>query len=331
MKNYVKSYFNYPSTVVVLDDNKTFLDDLSLILRPRQCEMSRFFSQPQKALSYLKKQNYIYKNYDYFLETFKAVELDADDRDIISKINFNNILNLIYNKERFNEVSVVVVDYFMPEMNGLEFFKKIEEIPAKKILLTGNSDYQLAVNAFNQGLIDRFILKEDGMEDKILDSINELKNMYFQEFSIALLQAFNKGIKRTDQYVKVFTDWYNKNSIKEHYQCGGNGSCVGFDNNGEIHCLLITSEAEMYNYIDVIKEEPNNSTILKSLEPKEKSLFFLTEKEKCQPVSGWDKHMFKTRGSFVINKERYFFSYASKELRGIDTEKVVTWHQMQNN
>ena len=179
MKNYVESYFNYPSTVVIVDVNKEFLDDLSLTLKQNQHETIKAFLQSQKALSYLKKQNYIYKNYNQFLETFKAIELDADDRDVVSKINFKNILNLIYDKERFNEVSVVVADYSMPEMNGLEFFKQIKDIPAKKILLTDNNDYQLAVDAFNQGLIDKFILKKSDMEDKLIESINELKNRYF--------------------------------------------------------------------------------------------------------------------------------------------------------
>ncbi|MCX7874608.1 MAG: response regulator [Melioribacteraceae bacterium] len=60
-----------------------------------------------------------------------------------------------------NEYSVVVADYNMPGMKGLEFLKKFHEINPEtvKILLTGYADLQLVINAINEGYIYRFLTK----------------------------------------------------------------------------------------------------------------------------------------------------------------------------
>jgi len=53
-----------------------------------------------------------------------------------------------------------VVDYAMGETNGLEVLQALPDWPGARILLTGHADEQLAVQAFNQGLIDQFIGKQ---------------------------------------------------------------------------------------------------------------------------------------------------------------------------
>lgn len=52
-----------------------------------------------------------------------------------------------------------VVDYAMGDTNGLDVLKSLPDWPGMRILLTGQADDRLAVQAFNQGLIDQFIGK----------------------------------------------------------------------------------------------------------------------------------------------------------------------------
>jgi response regulator RpfG family c-di-GMP phosphodiesterase len=57
--------------------------------------------------------------------------------------------------------AVVVSDFRMPEMNGVEFLAKVCEVSpdSVRIMLTGQADYDTSVNAVNEGRIFRFLSK----------------------------------------------------------------------------------------------------------------------------------------------------------------------------
>ena len=63
------------------------------------------------------------------------------------------IHKVIYDSKRFAMKTVVVVDYSMPNMNGLEVCKALEDLPLKFIMLTGKAEPETAIEAFNDGLI----------------------------------------------------------------------------------------------------------------------------------------------------------------------------------
>jgi len=60
-----------------------------------------------------------------------------------------------------NEICVIISDQRMPKMTGIEFFSKIKnEFPdAIRIILTGFTDIEAAINAINEGQIFRYIKK----------------------------------------------------------------------------------------------------------------------------------------------------------------------------
>jgi CheY-like chemotaxis protein len=61
---------------------------------------------------------------------------------------------------RFARTQVCVVDYAMPSMSGLRVLSELTPWSGSRILLTGRADEQLAVSAFNRGLIEQFIPKQ---------------------------------------------------------------------------------------------------------------------------------------------------------------------------
>jgi CheY-like chemotaxis protein len=61
---------------------------------------------------------------------------------------------------RFGIARVCVVDYSMPAMDGLEALGELVDWPGTRVLLTGQADEQVAVKAFNRGLIDQFVPKQ---------------------------------------------------------------------------------------------------------------------------------------------------------------------------
>jgi response regulator RpfG family c-di-GMP phosphodiesterase len=58
-------------------------------------------------------------------------------------------------------IAVVVSDFRMPEMNGIQFLSSVRQIlpDTVRIMLTGHPDMQVAIDAINEGNIFRFIAK----------------------------------------------------------------------------------------------------------------------------------------------------------------------------
>ena len=47
----------------------------------------------------------------------------------------------------------------MPDINGIEFCQNLKDKKVFKIMLTAEADSNIAIKAFNDGLINKFILK----------------------------------------------------------------------------------------------------------------------------------------------------------------------------
>ncbi|MEA3136616.1 MAG: adenylate cyclase [Thermoplasmata archaeon] len=74
-------------------------------------------------------------------------------------------------------VDLIVSDYRMPGMDGLQFLKRASELQpdAPRILLTAFPDMQLAINALNHARISRFITKPvdpDGLKTVITNLLD---------------------------------------------------------------------------------------------------------------------------------------------------------------
>jgi len=76
--------------------------------------------------------------------------------------------------------AVVVSDMQMPEMNGIQFLVKANEIcpDAVRMMLTGNADLETAMHAVNEGNIFRFLVKpcqKETMEWALADGIKQYR------------------------------------------------------------------------------------------------------------------------------------------------------------
>jgi DNA-binding NtrC family response regulator len=68
---------------------------------------------------------------------------------------------------KHSPVSLLISDYQMPEMTGVELFKTVKAICPEtiRIILTGKADMQATIRAINEGEVFRFITKPWDDED----------------------------------------------------------------------------------------------------------------------------------------------------------------------
>ena len=117
----------FPSTTLFLDDSRDFL--LNFVLQLDEGVAYRIFDAPQRALDYIHNKNCeleLLRNHN--LHDHTAASPAAQQIDLAA------IHAEVYNPHRFSEVSVVVVDYAMPGMNGLEFCRLIKNNNIKFII-----------------------------------------------------------------------------------------------------------------------------------------------------------------------------------------------------
>jgi CheY-like chemotaxis protein len=105
------------------------------------------FTNPDSAMQRIKNSN---ENILQCTTIEDSNNLDINSNSITKNIN---MVHMIYEPSRFNNIAVLVVDYSMPTINGIEFCKQLGDKHVYKILLTAEADSDIAINAFNDGII----------------------------------------------------------------------------------------------------------------------------------------------------------------------------------
>lgn len=112
------------------------------------------------------------ENLEEFYQKEKILLVD-DDENLLSglKRQFYRVFSfdtavggynaLLKIKDSPQPYSVIISDMRMPEMNGVEFLKKVKAVSpdSVRIMLTGNADMETAIEAVNKGNIFRFLSK----------------------------------------------------------------------------------------------------------------------------------------------------------------------------
>lgn len=157
----------------MVDDDPDFIKSFTMLLDEKLSVY--LFSSAKKALSFINNQASIFDSLNDFTD---YTLLDNADQKVC--LNIDALHKQIYNNERFAQISIVITDYAMPEMDGVKFLSQIKHPEIKRVLLTGVADEKIAVKAFNERHIDRFYLKNTAELDIELNkSIKELQELYF--------------------------------------------------------------------------------------------------------------------------------------------------------
>ena len=101
---------------------------------------------------------------------------------------------------REEEIDLIVVDQVMPSMDGVSFLRMLKSTHSHvaRVILTGNADLKIAIQAINEGEVLRFLTKP--WNDV------ELKMTLRQLFDFIRLRCENQGLMKTVRKQQAFID-----------------------------------------------------------------------------------------------------------------------------
>ncbi len=137
----------------------------------------------------------------------KNILLVDDEYDVISAYKRNlrryfNIFTATSGKEAIEilsnseEIAVVVTDFRMPQMDGIELLTAVQKSfpDTIRIIITGYADLQVAITAVNRGNIFRFLTKPMPTEDLITILNDSLEFFRLKKSEKELLNKTLKGV-----------------------------------------------------------------------------------------------------------------------------------------
>lgn len=264
--NSVFPYY-HPTTVVFVDDNIDFLSNLSLQL---EADLAyRLFESPRKALRHLNNAASAEPLSKRFFSSLSEWD-DASSPDPLIRLDMTAIEREMHNTSRFGETSVVLVDYAMPDMDGLSFCRQITNPYVKKILFTGVADETVAVSAFNDGLIDRFVLKsERDVYEQINHAISELQRSYIRDCCLPIshvLSLRSPGFLKDEAFTRLFQQLRREHRFVEYYMTVEPSGFLLLDADAAMSRLVVLTEEELHAHYQIAQDQGAPAELLAALE-----------------------------------------------------------------
>lgn len=320
----------FPTKVLLIDD-----DMLSLKRLDANLDDTRFtyqtFNDPHKALKFLNDESKI----DSFAKRLICQPDEDQWQHAKLDVNIYDLMKEIYNPRRFESISTVVVDFAMPGMNGIEFCEQITDPSIQKILLTGEADEHLAIQAFNRGLIHQYIKKQDPNVLKLLNqALFDAQRAYFSKVSHLMYEVATFGTKPTCLRDPVFINFFEKllqeRNIIEYYLFEKTGNFLLLDEESKPYGLFTYNKDQLSMWHEDLPEgDAAPESLLNELKNHKKMICF-HDKNSISIPSGkeWPKYSYPLNvleGAY----ETYYYAFANNMV-DIDLNKVATFDNFRN-
>lgn len=315
----------YPTTVVFVDDDKKFVDRMNLAFGQKIPRL--VFNNSEQTLKFFKD--------GYHSNPFtnrcihEPTDQDSDKRNV--EIRIRDIRQEIYNPLRYSEISVVVLDYMMPGLNGGDLAKQLKSFPFKIILLTGAADQKIAIELFNQGIIQKYIRKDDSNFVNILDeAIKNLQLEYFQDLSEPILNSLEKSPDyphnwfKKDEFKILFNQLKDDHHAVEYYLLDEMGSYLFLDKDAKPSWFVAKNEKEIEGLIAHAEfEDAPSDSILEILKGKQYIPFFYSDKDLQSTPSEWEKYFHPAKK--LANSDYYYAYVPNSNAYDIQPEKITSY------
>ena len=256
--------YAHPTVTVLVDDHSSFLQNL-----PVQPHARRIFHRSDEALAWMLERPQ---------HARAPLRVNHDLPACSVTVDVEGIFRICSQRGRFSVPSVLVVDFYMPRMNGLDFCRALQYLPCKKILLAGPAEERLAMEAMNDGLIDRYVRKQDA--DALLQlerQIGQLQLAWFldqERVAHDLLAMHQYSFLQCRQVAEVVRQLYQRHGFVEHYVFPQPNGILLIDGAGDAQLMVVETEAGMQAQYEIARDSGAPRTLLQALEQRQVLPFF---------------------------------------------------------
>ncbi len=306
-------FFYFPTTLHLVDDRPRFPSSVKNYLT--NSSQSFFYTRP---LEFVEKINQIFshdRTFTPLLEAMKNTLLYGKTESLLTTLQ-----QYLQNTARFNEPAVVTIDYSMAPMNGLEVSKALPLL-LKKILLTGEADHTIALGAFNEGVIDRFIRKDaDSLPAQIANAILELSLDYFADIAQNIMvdpdiKRFIPNYLGQATFRKIFIELWQHYQGVEFYLLNSEGDFLCLTAQGKAFQLAFRDAPTLMLFTKQVTqahlEEPTDESeiALSKLIARDSLLVFpFTEDENTLPTQKWQTCLYDLK-PLSLDDETLYYAY----------------------
>ncbi|KVN02943.1 response regulator [Burkholderia diffusa] len=331
--------FFFPTTVGFVDDSKAFLANLVLQLDSKLA--FRFFYSPRTALEAFQKPIGSAQNGISFLAPYHNRDEVSETHEVVA-VSLTSIHKQVFDASRFNVMSVLVVDYEMPGMNGLEFCRQISNPDVKKIMLTGKANESVAIKSFNEGLIDRFIRKNDvNAICELNNAIKEMQSAYFKGAyrTICETLAFSDYMFLSDSvFVEKVREIFCQLGIVEYYLSYQPSGILMLDSKGAPYLLIVHTRETLSSVREIASTLGAPNQFLSELDAHRNiPHFWQTQGHYSPECSNWQSYMHPA--SILAGEQDYIYTVVVRPrdfngdnfvsydnyLNKLDEEMEATW------
>lgn len=282
--------YQHPGTIVLVDDHESFLRNLEMST-PRTL-LSNAFDDPGEAADFL---NDSFSDRPPLLQKLLSYHSDYG-QDALLKVNIGLLEQAMTNADRFQTPTVLITDYSMPAMDGLELCRRVQDQAVKKILLTGYADEKLGIEAFNDGLIDRFVVKDHpkAVEVAFSHAVN-LHAQYFCDMQNGVFGGSNfiSQFFADSAAISRLGEFREEHGYLEHYLTTEPFGYYLVDSAGSVGRLAIYSDLEIDQQLEMASTAGAPAAVLAALRSKAQALIPYEELS-GYPVQQypWEEFMF---------------------------------------
>lgn len=316
-------FYLHPTTTVFVDDDAVFLNRLFSALSKRI--LCKAFVNQDEALAYVAQHQLKNKIIDNLLS---EDDLEEQADVLLTQVNIRKLINIADNEHRFATVTTLVVDYDMPDMDGLSLCDDPILQQTKKIMLTGQADSGIAIKAFNDKKIDKFYTKEGDILSALMKELSDLRKDVFLNLTDAII---NEGMYerypsmrclKDKVFAKFFANICEKSNIVEYYLTDTEGSFILFDKNAKPSYLSVKTDADMDYYHEIAVDTGNvGADILDALKNRRKVPYFITEENYATPADQWGPYLHTATCLEGEDDSRYYLAHIENNPLYLDKHK----------